>query len=57
MDYNKICQAFGLTGELTDAGPYGFGHINSTYCLTVDGVRYIVQRINNSIFKELKTLA
>lgn len=53
MDYNKICQAFGLTGELTDAGPYGFGHINSTYCLTVDGVRYIVQRINNSIFKDV----
>lgn len=57
MDFNVICKAFGLDGELVEAGPYGFGHINSTYCLTVkkDGVstRYILQRINNSIFKDV----
>lgn len=57
MDYNKICEAFGLKGTLKEAGPYGCGHINSTYCFVVenDGVttRYIIQKINNAIFKDV----
>ena len=60
MDYNKICAEFGLKGKLTEAGPYGFGHINSTSCLAVENegkrTRYILQRINTSIFTDVDGL-
>lgn len=60
MDFNVIKEKFGLVGELTEAAPYGFGHINSTYCLVIkDGekqTRYILQRINNSIFRDVDGL-
>ena len=43
MDFNVIKEKFGLVGELTEAAPYGFGHINSTYCLVIkDGEESIV---------------
>src|ERR1700677_795501 len=47
---------FQLHGEFIAAEPYGSGHINDTYCATFDQagtrVRYIVQRINDNIFKK-----
>ncbi len=60
MNYNLICEKFGLTGELVEGVPYGFGHINSTHCISVkkDGVttRYILQKVNNSIFRDVDGL-
>ncbi len=60
MDFNLIKERFALKGELVEASPYGFGHINSTFLLVVkDGekqTRYILQRINNSIFKDVDGL-
>ncbi len=48
-------QAFDLPGELVSALPYGSGHINDTYVIEVDVsgkiVRYILQRINQNVFK------
>ena len=43
---NKILQEFCIN---LDIAPYGNGHINDTYC--VDGPKYILQRINTSIFR------
>jgi hypothetical protein len=44
-----------MGGDFTDATPYGNGHINDTYCVTFQqgdaAVRYILQRINQNIFK------
>ena len=55
MDFNVFKEKFGLKGELAEAAPYGFGHINSTFCLVIkDGekqTRYILQKINNNIFR------
>ncbi len=60
MDFNIFKEVFALEGELIEAAPYGFGHINSTYCLiTKDGekrTRYILQKINNSIFRDVEGL-
>ncbi len=60
MEYIELCKRFGIEGELIEAGPYGFGHINSTHCLVLnnDGkrVRYILQKINNGIFKDVEGL-
>lgn len=46
-----------VPGELTQAVPFGNGHINNTYLLTfqqADGTsrRYILQQINTSVFQE-----
>ena len=55
MDFNVIKEKFALAGELTEAAPYGFGHINSTFLLSVTNggkkTRYILQRINKNVFK------
>ena len=60
MDFNNIKEKFGLAGELVEAAPYGFGHINSTFLLSVKNgektTRYILQKINNSIFRDVDGL-
>lgn len=56
MDLEQIAGQFALKGAFQEAVPYGNGHINDTYLLTdTDGqgkeTRYILQRMNDSIFK------
>lgn len=45
---------FRLYGDFVECAPYGSGHINDTYKLTMDQagtrVNYILQRLNTSIF-------
>ena len=52
--------AFELEGELIDGKPYGNGHINDTFLLTCEtkegSRRYILQRMNHSIFKNPQQL-
>ncbi len=47
--------SFQIHGDFSSAEPYGNGHINDTYCAAFDQggtcVRYILQRINQDIFK------
>ncbi len=56
----QVCALFNYPGRATAAEPYGTGHINSTYAVTVDcggrPVRYILQRLNTSIFTEPEKL-
>ncbi len=52
---------FRYDGVLIDEKPYGSGHINDTFLLTFDisgmgTLRVILQRMNNSIFKEPEQL-
>lgn len=55
-----VTTAFGLFGRLRDGTPYGSGHINDTFALTMDQagtpVRYILQRINHNIFRDVPAL-
>lgn len=52
-----VANKFSLEGEAISAEPYGFGLINDTYLVVADsGVRYILQRINNRIFKDIEGL-
>ena len=45
MDINEVISKFDVEAVAT---PYGDGHINDTY--VTNSPRYILQRINNSIF-------
>lgn len=61
VDFPGIISNFKFTGNFFDAVPYGFGHINDTYAVTFtnsDGskYRYILQRINSSIFRSPEKL-
>ncbi len=52
----KICKAFQIPGHFICGEPYGSGHINGTYAVTVDQagqrIRYIFQCLNTTIFKD-----
>ncbi len=54
-DLRHIAGQFDLYGEFLSAAPYGTGHINDTYCAVFSQagttVRYILQRINQHVFK------
>lgn len=56
-DIARIAEAFQIWGSLLKAEPYGTGHINDTYAARFDqggtSVRYIIQRINRNVFKEI----
>jgi Ser/Thr protein kinase RdoA (MazF antagonist) len=51
MECEKILSNFKIEGEPTSIVPYGEGHINDTYLVTTTAKKYILQRINNQIFK------
>ena len=48
----RLADRFALPGGAKTAAPFGNGHINNTYLITIDGVkeRYILQRINSYVF-------
>jgi len=52
----RVVAGFQAWGDFVDAQPYGSGHINDTYKVTVrmagTPVHYILQRINHDIFKQ-----
>ncbi len=48
----EALDAFSHIGDITNAKAYGGGHINETYLVDANGIRYILQRVNVSIFKE-----
>ena len=53
----NICSAFSLDGNPVDCISYGTGHINSTMLVQTDtGARYILQQINNGIFRDVDGL-
>lgn len=56
----RASQQFQLFGEFLSAEAYGSGHINDTYLATYDVcgnvVRYIHQRVNHHIFKNVPAL-
>ena len=53
----QVLKAFSLDAQPVSCERYGCGHINVTYLVvTESGRRYILQKINNSIFKDVPGL-
>lgn len=59
-EFATLAQAFALPGRFLGAVPHGTGHINDTFALTLEASgqpsRYIFQRINHRIFKDVPAL-
>lgn len=57
---NQVFKLFSIYGDYVSSEPYGSGHINDTYKVTVSQggreILYIFQRINHHIFKEPEKL-
>ena len=54
---NELLQKFTLDGAVVSCERYGCGHINETYLVqTESGTRYILQKINQRIFKDVLKL-
>lgn len=54
-DYTKeyeVAVKFDIEGDVKDIEPYGEGHINSTFLVTTDVNKYILQKINTNVFKK-----
>ena len=47
---------FKINGNVISIEPYGSGHINITYLVVTNEKRYILQKINNSLFKDVEKL-
>lgn len=57
MDIKKIIEKFDIAGRYLEGIPYGNGHINDTYCISMEERRgerrrYILQKINHHVFRE-----
>ncbi|MGH2624581.1 MAG: desulfatase, partial [Sphingobacterium sp.] len=55
----KAARKFKLEGNVISTSPFGSGHINDTYKITTDSIDnnlYLLQRINHSIFQDVKGL-
>lgn len=52
MIIEKICNKFNIKGELLNISSYGEGHINDTYLIETNFKKYIIQKINNKVFKK-----
>lgn len=53
---NEITRQFLITGEFENTIPFGSGHINDTFLLTTSAEKYILQRINHHIFKDVEKM-
>lgn len=50
FDFKNIANSFKIEGDYVSANPYGEGHINSTFLLITTSGKYILQKINASVF-------
>ncbi len=51
-----IAEMFRLDGKAKDICRYGSGHINTTYLITTDNKRYILQLMNETVFRDTDSL-
>ncbi|MDX2414541.1 MAG: aminoglycoside phosphotransferase, partial [Bacteroidales bacterium] len=58
-DLKDIFEQFKAEGTFSNAEPYGSGHIHDTFRVETreaDTHNYILQRLNNTIFKDIEGL-
>ncbi len=56
FDLLSIVQNFSITGQIRNVVPYGSGHIHDTFRVTTDTTEYLLQHVNQHVFKDVKDL-
>lgn len=52
----RVVRQFRVDGNVLEIKPYGNGHINITFLVITDQKRYILQKINQTLFKDVDKL-
>lgn len=52
----KVTNKFSIKGNSIEAIPFGSGHINDTFLITTTSEKYILQRLNHNIFKNIEKM-
>ena len=52
FNFRQLCENFKIDGNFLSAERYGEGHINDTFLVKTDKTQYILQRVNNTVFKK-----
>ena len=52
----QVINNFQIEGEVLSVTPHGDGHINDTYLIVTTVRKYIMQRINNMVFRDIELL-
>src|SRR4051812_32585086 len=55
--FQTILTSYGLRKEITEVSPFGQGLINHTWSVQSGADRYILQRINDNVFKKPEDIA
>ena len=57
-DLKEVFELFNSNSRFISAAPYGSGHIHDTYRVEASGsgYNYILQRLNNNIFRDIPAL-
>ena len=56
MDIIEVCNQFNFDGDFVSVKEFGSGHINKTYIAEYTNQKYVVQKINNNVFKNVDDL-
>ncbi|MBC8488872.1 MAG: aminoglycoside phosphotransferase family protein [Bacteroidetes bacterium] len=58
MNYNllSILRKFNIEGNIQSAKPFGSGHINDSFKVEAGEKKYLLQRINHKVFKDIEGL-
>ena len=56
MNINEIIDAFSFEGELRSVKEFGSGHINNTYIADYGERKYVIQRVNTFVFRDVDGL-
>ena len=56
INLKEVCEKFRLNGTFLSAQRYGEGHINDTFLVKTDRDKYILQRVNDNVFKNPKAV-
>ncbi len=51
-----IFSEFSVNENFEDAIPFGSGHINDTYLVSTKNKKYILQKVNHRIFKDVEKM-
>lgn len=56
LDLKEVCEKFRIDGDFISAQRYGEGHINDTFLVKTSRDKYILQKVNNNVFKNPKAV-
>lgn len=56
VSMNEVVKNFDFEGEFLSLKEFGSGHINKTYIADFGNNKYVIQRVNNDVFKHIDEL-